>query len=140
MDERSQAQIAVSFITEDEDDSVANFPNGFHIKEQNYFLPLPANCIPPRIFVINQDGSGSEFLNPQQLGTMQKYSVTKEMQGSKTVIQYCAEDRPSTSFLTNSFSKPVDLGIFGLPDALKTVETKLSLVPVRFSDVSHRAI
>lgn len=32
VDDRSEAKIAVSFITEDEDDSVANFPSGFHVK------------------------------------------------------------------------------------------------------------
>lgn len=55
---------------------------------------------------------------------MKRFSMSKEAHGHTYFIQYCSEDKNDTSFLTNSFSKPVDLQIFGLPDALKPVETK----------------
>ena len=54
----SVVNIAVSFSIDESQQSSENFPNGFHVPEQNYFLPPPNNSIPPRLFSINPDGSG----------------------------------------------------------------------------------
>jgi hypothetical protein len=52
-------------------------------------LPPPINRIPPRLFKINQDGSGCEYLSKKQIGGMDTYTVTVEHQNDKIVRQYC---------------------------------------------------
>lgn len=40
-----------------------DIPDGDFIEEENKFLPPPNSWIPPRLFVINNDNTGQEFLN-----------------------------------------------------------------------------
>jgi hypothetical protein len=43
------------------------FPDGDFIEEENKFLPQPPSWVDPRLFVISNDNSGSEYLNDNQL-------------------------------------------------------------------------
>lgn len=38
------------------------------------------------------------------------------------------------------FSRPVDIGKFGLPDLLRAAQTKKSLTPYVFPEIKHRVI
>ena len=77
----SIVNIAVSFSIDESEEKEENFPNGFHVPNQNYFLPPPNNFLPPRLFTIHSDGTGVEYLNSSQIGFMGGYYVEEEYQG-----------------------------------------------------------
>ena len=90
VDEKSEVKIAVSFVKEDEEEEDARkLGSGFHVKQENYFLPPPANFIPARLFSIHPDGGGVKYLNESQIGAMELYAVHEEFREGKVIRQYC---------------------------------------------------
>lgn len=66
VDGTGKTEIAVSFNIGGTKDEENTFGNGFHVPEQNYFLPPPQNCITPRLFVVYPDGRGPFHLTQEK--------------------------------------------------------------------------
>jgi hypothetical protein len=63
VDGTGQSKIAVSLTIGNLKEEKNNFDAGFHVPEQNYFLPPPQNRITPRLFLIHKDGTGISHLS-----------------------------------------------------------------------------
>ena len=86
-DGRANANIAVSL---DIDDNVARpktpvFNEHEYIDPINEHLPEPLSWVPPRLFIINNDNTGSEFLNSEQ--TRYFFSREKNDKLSSKIIE-----------------------------------------------------
>lgn len=136
----SDVKIAVSFTVDPSLAIEETFPSGFHIPQQNYFLPPPNNSIPSRIFSINADGSGTEYLNRQQIGSMEGFLMEEEIRGERMVRQYTKQLNSEQKYIKLSFCEEVSVRKFGLPSRLQPKKTISNLVPVKFNKVEHRAV
>ena len=55
---------------------------------------------------------------------MKAYTITTEYEESKKILQYTRETKPNKNYMNISFSKPINLQLFGLPDMVKMPKTK----------------
>jgi hypothetical protein len=69
-DGKSCSKLAVSLSIEEGEPVSPRMKDGELIEEECKFLPPPSSILPPRLFLIDNQGEGSEFMNEEQLASL----------------------------------------------------------------------